>query len=295
MTATHAGVGTKGKGLSHLPFVDKAGRESREILVYSGCGKQNRTLLASGRDVLEVEVPEVQYSREAKVFELFWRGTIVYSRRLVFSVSPALYIREQGSGLAVLCSTMSNLTNEERRRDATQLKARVKTLTSPITYLSHSRVSALHAQTAPVVLIDVREHEENVLSTIPSAIHSSQAVQHIERLQGKEFNVVCFCTVGFRSGLFAKSLVPKVGNVFNYSIMEHVWGGGTLVSPQGEQQDRVHVYHRNYINVFPDTYNMEVFGNMKALMRGIGHLPRIISAISSRSRTSQAEEEPIGS
>ncbi|PXF42089.1 hypothetical protein BWQ96_08195 [Gracilariopsis chorda] len=192
---------------------------------------------------------------------------------------------------------MSNSTSGERRRGATQLKTRVKILTSPIPYLSYSRFSDLHTKTVPLVLIDVREHEENSLSTLPSAVHSSQAMQLIEQLQqrGNEFNVVCFCTVGFRSGLFAKSLVPNVQNVFNYSIMEHLWGGGTLVSPRGEQQPRVHVYHRNYMSVFPERYQMEVFGNMKALMRGFGHLPGIISALSSRGRTPLVEEEPIGS
>ncbi|KAI0563242.1 Rhodanese-like protein [Gracilaria domingensis] len=198
--------------------------------------------------------------------------------------------------LTSLQTKMSSTPITERRRKATQLKTRVRSLTAPIPYLSHSRFNELRETDTPMVIIDAREPEEVSVSTIPSAVPTSVADEHISRMQqthGNDFNVVCFCTVGFRSGLYAKGLVAATKNVYNYSLMEHLWGNGTLVSSQGEQQIRVHLYSRHYESYFPDKYPVEAFGGMTALFRGLGHVPGLLSAIAGKRL--QTEDEPIGS
>ncbi|CAN8072104.1 unnamed protein product [Agarophyton chilense] len=190
---------------------------------------------------------------------------------------------------------MSPTSTQERRAKATQLKARIKSLTAPIPYLSHSRFNELRQRGAPLVIIDAREPEEVSVSTIPSAIPMSLAnehLRHMEQAHGTDFQVVCYCTVGFRSGLYAKSLETAATNVYNYSLMEHLWADGTLVSDM-QRQTRAHVYSKHYESYFPDRYRYEAFGAFTALYRGLAHLPSLFSITSSEN--THQEEEPIGS
>lgn len=190
---------------------------------------------------------------------------------------------------------MASPCEQERRKNATCLKSKIKSFTSPVPYLSHSQFSLLRSQTSELLLIDVRESEESEVSTLEGAVSTGRAQKRLQESDNNMLTVVCFCTVGFRSGIHAKSLPKTVREVYNYSVMEHIWGHGKLISPDGHEQRRVHAYHRRYMNVMPETYEIEVFGNAKALMRGLGLFPWVISSLTNRDRNSEQEMEPIGS
>jgi rhodanese-related sulfurtransferase len=67
-------------------------------------------------------------------------------------------------------------------------------------------------QPPPMIIVDCRDPKEQAVSTIPHAI-TADAFK--EQLGGdavpKECTIVCYCTIGFRSGLFGKKMAKKLG------------------------------------------------------------------------------------
>ncbi len=96
-----------------------------------------------------------------------------------------------------------------------------------------------------VVLVDVRTPDEQVVSMIPGAITASDFKnnQHLH----KDATIVTYCTVGGRSGMFAKELHAAGMKVFNLkgAILAWTHGGGDLIDAEGSTR-RVHVHGRKF-------------------------------------------------
>lgn len=94
-----------------------------------------------------------------------------------------------------------------------------------------------------IVLVDVRAAEEQAVSMIPGAITSGQFEQNQADYAGKP--VAVYCTVGHRSGLYAKQLQAQGWNVFNIpgAILSWTHAGGELVNTDGPTH-KVHVCSR---------------------------------------------------
>lgn len=97
-----------------------------------------------------------------------------------------------------------------------------------------------------LVLVDVREAEEREVSTLPGALSVEEFVSREDELAGRP--VVTYCTVGYRSGLFAKELLAEGWDVANLegSILAWTHAGGPLVDADGQPTRRVHVYSRRW-------------------------------------------------
>jgi rhodanese-related sulfurtransferase len=97
---------------------------------------------------------------------------------------------------------------------------------------------------ADLVVVDVREPQEQDVSMIPGAISASDFEANLGEYRGK--TVVAYCTVGHRSGLFAQELMrsgwPSVYNLAG-AILSWTHAGGDLEDAQGPTK-RVHVYAR---------------------------------------------------
>jgi rhodanese-related sulfurtransferase len=104
----------------------------------------------------------------------------------------------------------------------------------------------------PPVVVDVREDEERAVSTIPGAISRQEFEERRETLAGRE--VVTYCTIGYRSGLYTQELVEEGWKAFNLrgSIVSWTHAGGQLVK-DGAPTRRVHVYGRKW-NLVADGY-----------------------------------------
>ena len=104
-----------------------------------------------------------------------------------------------------------------------------------------------------VLVVDVRDANERAVSTIPGAI----TVEEFERdhNDGRDVSVVTYCTIGYRSGLFADRLRQRGVTVLNLSggILAWSHADGQLVTPAGEPTKRVHVYGRRW-NLLPPEY-----------------------------------------
>ena len=97
-----------------------------------------------------------------------------------------------------------------------------------------------------LVVVDVREAGEREVSTLPGALSAEEFLQRGDELTGRR--VVTYCTVGYRSGLFAEELRAKGWDVANLegSILGWTHAGGELVDPEGRPTRRVHVYARRW-------------------------------------------------
>jgi rhodanese-related sulfurtransferase len=96
-----------------------------------------------------------------------------------------------------------------------------------------------------VVLVDVRSRKERAVSIIPGAI-SSRDFEHDATAHGGT-TLVIYCTIGVRSGLYAKKLQSRGWKAFNLkgAILAWTHSGGALVN-EGSPTLKVHVGGRKF-------------------------------------------------
>ena len=108
------------------------------------------------------------------------------------------------------------------------------------------------AEQRDFVLVDVRTPEEFNVSVIPGAITKAEYEKNPAKYRDK--TVIPYCTVGGRSGAYAKSLAADGVKVVNYdgSILAWVQSGLPLVTLDGKPTRRVHTYSNRY--TIPSNY-----------------------------------------
>lgn len=91
-----------------------------------------------------------------------------------------------------------------------------------------------------LVIVDVRELQEQEISMLPGAITSQEFEQNRSDYQCK--TVVVYCTIGYRSGLYAQKLCASGCDVLNLkgAILSWTHVGGELVDANGPTK-RVHI------------------------------------------------------
>ncbi|HBJ33188.1 MAG TPA: rhodanese-like domain-containing protein [Planctomycetaceae bacterium] len=96
------------------------------------------------------------------------------------------------------------------------------------------------------VLVDVRSDAEVNVSVIPGAITKAQYEKNAKLYENK--TVVVYCTVGGRSGAYAKQLAANGVKVKNYkgSILQWVNAELPLQTLDGNPTNRVHTYSSRY-------------------------------------------------
>lgn len=104
---------------------------------------------------------------------------------------------------------------------------------------------ALAAQ-GQVTFVDVRPPEERAVSTLPGAVTLEAVQAHAEAYRGKP--LVGYCTISYRSGQAAKSLLALGLDYRNLrgGILAWTLRGGTVVDPAGTPVRRIHVYGRTW-------------------------------------------------
>lgn len=97
-----------------------------------------------------------------------------------------------------------------------------------------------------VVLVDVRSDAETGVSVLPGAITKAEYEATAAKHQDKR--VIVYCTVGGRSGAYAKQLAGKKVDVVNYkgSILEWVAAEQPLETLERKPTKRVHTYSSRY-------------------------------------------------
>jgi sodium/bile acid cotransporter 7 len=107
--------------------------------------------------------------------------------------------------------------------------------------ISPQQAMAMQEQDA-VVFIDTRKPAEMAVSTLPGAVTKEEFVFNRDRYAGK--TAIAFCTISYRSGLFAQDMATIGRNVANLrgGILAWTLEGGTVYDEQGNPTRRVHVY-----------------------------------------------------
>jgi len=102
-----------------------------------------------------------------------------------------------------------------------------------------------------VVLVDVRTSAERAISTIPGSISVAEYESRHEQFTNSL--IVPFCTIGYRSGVFAQNVSGNGHCVQNLRGGILAWcHAGQSVSGAG-RSGNVHVYGRRW-NLLPDGY-----------------------------------------
>lgn len=96
------------------------------------------------------------------------------------------------------------------------------------------------------VIVDVRAKAETDVSVIPGAITQADFEKTTQQHQGKA--VLVYCTVGYRSGIYAKKLRKKGWSAWNYqgSILDWCKNQLPVVTKDGARTTRVHTYNSSY-------------------------------------------------
>lgn len=101
-------------------------------------------------------------------------------------------------------------------------------------------------QQGKLLPIDVREPAERAVSTLPGAVTAQEYLADPGRYADK--TAVAYCTIGYRSGLWAAAQAKDGLPVANLAggLLGWLHAGGTLVDARGNPTKTVHVYGRTW-------------------------------------------------
>jgi rhodanese-related sulfurtransferase len=96
-----------------------------------------------------------------------------------------------------------------------------------------------------VVILDVREKKEREVSMIPGAISEEEFKK--KKRQYKDSTVVVYCTIGYRSGVYAQELTRKGYTAYNLvgGVLAWAHAGGQFVH-DGSPTMKIHVYGKEW-------------------------------------------------
>lgn len=119
------------------------------------------------------------------------------------------------------------------------------------------REAMLVMKTANVVFVDVRKPAEMNVSMLPNAITREQFLKNPSKYKG--YRIVAYCTISYRSGVFAKEMEKMGIEIENLAggLLAWVFEGGRVFDSHGETR-RVHVYNQKW-NYLPKGYEPVMF------------------------------------
>ena len=148
------------------------------------------------------------------------------------------------------------MKDKEKRDIVRKMYEEYKTKFQAVENISPISAQALYAR-GEAVFIDVRTPQEQSVSMLPGAVTELDLVNTPSILQGK--TAVAYCTVGYRSGLYAADMSREGIRVLNITggILAWVLSGGKVYHA-GRETKRVHVYEKKW-NYLPDGYKPVMF------------------------------------
>ncbi len=147
--------------------------------------------------------------------------------------------------LAAACSGQGTGGEESRAERISEMYAGYRSEFPLVGDIDVAELRADLEGQSPPVLVDVRTEEERAVSLIPGAISKEEFESRRGELSGR--SVVTYCTIGYRSGLYADELRRQGWEVRNLagSILAWTHGGGEL-EHDGRPTRRVHVYGKRW-------------------------------------------------
>jgi len=140
-------------------------------------------------------------------------------------------------------------TSREKKQKVDELHARFSRLVGPTPELTASEVVKAREEGEDIILVDVRPEVERSVSTIGGAVTLDE-LDKLDRWKGGERKVVCFCTVGYRSGKETKRLLSDhpSAKVYNMrgSLLAWLFEQQRVVDGDNRETNRVHTYNRTF-------------------------------------------------
>lgn len=109
-----------------------------------------------------------------------------------------------------------------------------------------------------VVFVDTRKPDEMEISMLPHAVTQKEFMNHPKQYSDK--TVIVYCTISYRSGIFAREMAKKGIIVYNLTGGMLAWTleGGKIYDANGETK-RIHVFGTKW-NYAPAGFAVVMFG-----------------------------------
>ena len=93
-----------------------------------------------------------------------------------------------------------------------------------------------------VLFVDTRKPEEMTVSMLPGAVSQAEFLKFRDRFADR--TIVVYCTISYRSGLFAREMAAEGITVRNLQggILAWILEGGPVYDARGNPTHRVHVF-----------------------------------------------------
>ena len=145
----------------------------------------------------------------------------------------------------------------QKKQAVLRMYARYKSAFPEVKDISVKQAVELQEQ-GRVVFVDIREPAEMAVSMLPGAVSRQDFLSHRDRYQDK--TAVGYCTISYRSGLFAREMAAQGIAVINLrgGLLAWILEGGAVYDESGRPVKRVHVYDDRW-DYAPDDYESVKF------------------------------------
>lgn len=139
----------------------------------------------------------------------------------------------------------ANLTDEEKAAAIDKLYQRARSQFPEVTEITAKEVLARRESGEKLLLVDVRTPEEQAVSMIRDAVTAEQFESDVSVAAGA--TVVCYCTIGGRSGMYARHLAARGIAAVNMpgAVLSWSHAGGEFVDADGPT-NRVNTHGPSY-------------------------------------------------
>lgn len=167
-----------------------------------------------------------------------------HARFLIHATACALALWVVGLGLPLPVSAAEKMNDAEKRAKI-ELMYRGYAREFPAVEEIGAQAAMALAKSGKVVFVDVRGKREQAVSMLPGAVTEEEFLKDMDRY--KDFSVIGYCTISYRSGKLAEKLSRKGTRMLNLrgGLLAWVHEGGKVYDRNGETR-RIHVYGRKW-------------------------------------------------
>jgi len=158
----------------------------------------------------------------------------------------------------------AELNNTDKKRIVYQMYSDYSKKFPSVKVLTPKKTMHL-ADSGKLVVVDVRDNREIDVSIIPGAITQKTFLGQTDKYKDK--TIVAYCTIGYRSGIFASEMQKRGIDVYNLKggILAWTLEGGKVYDSK-EPVKRIHVYGEKWKYV-PKGYEAVVFGFFEKMFK----------------------------
>ena len=148
--------------------------------------------------------------------------------------------------------SQSQLTDESRKKKVLSMYQSYKSKYFPANKDLTAEDYIQLSKEEKTILVDIRSESEMEVSMIPGAISAQEFEANKDSY--RDYKIVAYCTIGYRSGFYAKELREEQFTAYNIigGVLGWAHAGKQFVNSEGYSQT-VHVYGNNW-DLLPKGY-----------------------------------------